>query len=85
MNNFANFIFFVGSSIILIFAIGHRIGLSECENQEEILKTEIKIEVISDRITACEENGGKYSYSWSDYSEEYYERCYILSKRIEDF
>ena len=40
---------------------------------------------ISERITACEEKGGKYHYNWNDMSNGYYERCDVIEKEIKDF
>ena len=44
----------------------------------------IKIPV-SERITACEEKGGKYNLYWNKYSNEYYERCEIVEDEIKEF
>lgn len=85
MSYFAKITFLFVSSIALIFTIGYWAGLSKYKCPEEIIKTEVKTKILSDRITACEEKGGKYSYTWSSYSEEYYESCYILSTLIEEF
>ena len=41
--------------------------------------------IISDRITACEEKGGKYNYFYNEFTNEYQERCQIINNRIEDF
>ena len=40
---------------------------------------------ISERITACEEKGGKYHYNWNEMSSRYYERCDVIEKEIKDF
>ena len=41
--------------------------------------------LISDRKTACEKLGGKYTFMWGDLSNKYYENCEIQSKRINNF
>ena len=40
---------------------------------------------ISERITACEEKGGRYNYMWNEFTNGYFERCQLRSDEIKDF
>jgi len=40
---------------------------------------------VSDRMTSCEEKGGKYHLYYSDWDNEYSEKCTISASNIKDF
>jgi hypothetical protein len=40
---------------------------------------------VSDRITACEDKGGKYGLYWSNFTEKYEEMCQRSDLYIRDF
>lgn len=42
-------------------------------------------QVISERISACEAKGGKYSYFYNDYSEKYQEGCEVKREDVTNF
>lgn len=41
--------------------------------------------LVSDRLSTCEDLGGKYTLRWSDLKNEYYERCDIPGQEIYNF
>ena len=85
MSYFAKFTFLFISSIVLAFTIGYWAGSNKYKCSDEITKIEIKTKILSDRITACEEKGGRYNLVWINIRHEYAELCKIAEIEITNF